>query len=597
MANIRNIILGVLLLGLAFFMFYRPLEIEDNWWHLSVGRWMFAHHSVPHSDPFPAFGEPKHWILTQWLGSALLYGVYDLAGFEGLKWFRLLVFVSALGIFIYYARLRMPFVILAGLILLIECGLAGRVLLRPDIFNYIFIPLFLMVLFQYQNSGERRGLWRLLVLGALWGNIHLGSFVYGHVLIFLFLAANAAQWAVLKTEGKDTGRLARTVTDLSTAFLLYTLTYFISPYGAEAGLYPFKVFFVPDFIHVYRFAGLMEEATPPVYIFSPAGWWVLALAVAAVVAIMRAAKDRLLYVILFCVPFFLFLRGSRASGFFVLAAAYVIAECAAQNRFAEFWNAHRYRKPMEAVLTAALVVVLMAKTAQGWTERIYTNARFVKMTAVGVDPRFPTDAVKFLKTHGMTGVVFAPDNLGGALLWSSYPALRPFVDGRQIHPDLFFRQVEVLTSPSVYWPKLAEEFGLKIVLLDLSVNATSRLAAYLAQDRGWQLVFLKGVDAVFVQRGAFALAGDLNVFQNRLASQSISPQEIQILSRTASLPPQGLNDLFPPKYNEALEETFSLWTMGFRDAAAVKLAEACAVSGDGNVRSVAKNVLKIHLDN
>ena len=33
-------------------LFYMPIEIEDVWWHLSTGRWIMNHFSVPLADPF-----------------------------------------------------------------------------------------------------------------------------------------------------------------------------------------------------------------------------------------------------------------------------------------------------------------------------------------------------------------------------------------------------------------------------------------------------------------------------------------------------------------------------------------------------------------
>jgi hypothetical protein len=567
-------VLGALLLGLAFFVFYRPVEIEDNWWHLSVGRWMVEHRSVPHADTFPLLDEQKPWILTQWLGSLFFYEAYALGGMEGLKVFRLFVFLVVLGIYFFYARPKIPFVLLAFLIFLIEYGLMGRVLLRPDIFNYIFLQLLLILLFKYEDTKDRRVLWPVLALGVVWGNMHLGSFVYGYVLIFLFLAAAIVRRVIAKEEG-------RTAFDLSVLFVLYAFTFAVSPYSLQAGLYPFKVFFVPDFIHVYKFAGMMQEALAPKYIFSPAGFWVLLLAAAAVAGIVFNKRDRLLHALLFIGPFFLFLKGGRASGFFVITAAYVIVRCAAQCRFFEFWKSYRHARLVDAGIALALALILTAHIVGGLTERVYANGRFQQVYDLDADPRLPFDAIVFLKKRGISGVVVTNDNYGSFLLWQGYPEMRPFIDGRQIHPEYFFKQTAILKDPSG-WPQLAGEFDLKIVMLDLSNASSMRFARYLRQDRNWQLIFLKGVNVVFVRRGVFSLDEKTDRFEERLSQEAVNAEEWGALR-------QGLLDQQSGtrkglRYNEVLEHAISLSELGFKAAAVRALTRARQISDDAQVR-------------
>jgi hypothetical protein len=576
----------VLLCVFTFFVCYRPLEIEDNWWHLSSGRWIVDNGSVPHEDPFPTFNEPRPWILTQWLGSVTFYLVYAWQGFEGLKFFRFLIFAAVMGIYFFYARRKIPFPFLVVILFLMEYGIAGRVLLRPDIFNYIFVQLFLILLFAHRQGGQRKFLWGLLGLGALWGNVHLGSFVFGYFLVFVFLSADIVRWFALKMEKSAESEmvtLARNIKDLAVVAAVYPLTFFVSPYGAEAGVYPFKVFFVPEFIHIYKFVNLIAEAFPPIYIFSPAGFWFHILCAAGIIALVLNKKDQLLHVFLFVFPLFLFLKGGRASAFFVLVTVYVIAKCAADRGFIEFWKSYRHAPRIDAVLMGVMTIVLTVHVIGGAAERVFAEGEYRKLYTVSLDPRLPDEAIDFLKEHKFTGTVFANDNLGGYLLWAAYPHLKPFVDGRQLHPKLFFKQVSALRQPQIYWASVAKEFGINIVLLDLSTQVHFALAQHLLRSEDWQLVFLKEENVIFVRRGAFELGEDLSSFKDRLRSRELTQKDVEALTEVSRIVPQSWTSSIynpPTRYNELSEEATTLLSLGLSGAGVAGLIEAFDKTGD-----------------
>ena len=88
--NTRLILFSLLFL-FSFLQFYKPLEMEDGWWHLATARWIVSHRAVPHEDIFPLNGEPAaRWTYTQALGSLILYEVNAVMGDEGLRLLRAL---------------------------------------------------------------------------------------------------------------------------------------------------------------------------------------------------------------------------------------------------------------------------------------------------------------------------------------------------------------------------------------------------------------------------------------------------------------------------------------------------------------------------
>ncbi|MBL8013161.1 MAG: hypothetical protein JNN05_04875 [Candidatus Omnitrophica bacterium] len=559
---------------------------------------MAQHQAVPSTDPFPAVGEEqKPWIFTQWLGSSVIYGAYSAGGFEGLKWLRLVVFILVIGIFYAYARNALPFEILFSLLLILDFGLIGRVLLRPDIFNYIFIEIFLLFLFAHYENGQRKHLLAIALLGIVWGNIHLGSLVYGYFLIVLFVIAAVVEWISVSFKNESAEKIVavrRRALELVSLSFVYPVTFFFSPYGVQGGLYPFKVFLVPDFIYFYQFVHLMQEMLPPSYLFSWNGMWFIVLVITAIGMLLSNPKDKFLHWILFVVPLFMFLRGGRAAGLFVVMTAFVIVGCARNLNFLKAWQAYKYRAMVSTSIMVVLGLLLSTQLIYGFSERIYAQDRMRPMYTVTTDPRLPFLALEFLKKNQISGVVFTNDNLGGFLLWTSYPALRPFVDGRQLHPDQFFQYTDVLRNPPENWDSLASRYDLSIVLLDLSSGVSMRLGQYLSNHPGWQLVYLQGVTVVFFKREAFSLNSDIDSFSDRLGRERVSSHDMALLNQVALSQRSARRvEGSALKYNEFLYEGYVLLALNYKAAAVSRLVKAYEVSDDAAVRSLMLNAYRM----
>ena len=187
--NISKILI-ILSLGIFLFLlfYHKAIETEDVWLHLNTGRWIVNHLQVPHEDKFPFASERTPYVCHEWLASSLIYLAYKAEGFAGLKLYRSLFFLFSIAIFFLYSFRRLPFSLLALLILLMSYGLFQRCLLRPEIFNLLFVQVFLIVLFSYEKSPSRWKLFILPLISVLWLNLHMmGAFIYGGMTIFIFL--------------------------------------------------------------------------------------------------------------------------------------------------------------------------------------------------------------------------------------------------------------------------------------------------------------------------------------------------------------------------------------------------------------------------
>jgi hypothetical protein len=543
--------------------FYKPIEFEDGWWHLATGRWIVEHGQVPHEDPFAFTEERSPWVLTQWLGSTLYYLSYLCGGYEGVKLFRAFLFLGIIGIFLFYSRRQLPFPLLVLLGFFLYGALQTRCLIRPDVFNYIFIQVFLIGLFAYSRDRDPKQLWILSASGCLWGNLHLGSFVFGGLLLGLGVLGSAVQTlrAYLNKQ-QEVSRWARDLKLFAVTLGVYLISLAVSPYGIEALIYPFKVFLFSNFINFYQFNNVVVEQLPPTYIFSRQGLWACALIAGGLAALFAFKRHRLLPFLLFIFPLFMFLQGRRASAFFALAAVYVIVECARQRSWKAWWDSWRHARTIERLSCVVFIFLFIMPVVQ-WTQNtVYTDGVVHKAAALDVTPRNPLSAVRFLLDEGMQGRVFTNDVVGGYVLWAAYPQLKPFVDGRQMDQRSFAQYLRILRLGPQQWDDIDREHRFDIVLLDTSLNSSYALAEYLFGQSAWKLVFIDGPTFVYARRDGFQFSVEAASLDDHLRSVAFSQEDIKTMRQLAAAEVSSKESW--PAYVDLLEEGASLFGVGFR---------------------------------
>lgn len=572
---LKNLAAGLFILFL-FIFFYRPLETEDIWWHLNVGRWILEHHAVPHVDIFPFALREDSWILTQWLGSVIFYLIQTLAGYPGLQWTRVLVFVAALGLFFIYARWKIPFTWLLLLMFVMAFGLETRCILRPFIFNLIFIQLFLIILFRYQRHGNRRELYWLPLLMILWGNLHIGSFIYGLGLIVLFLFLEIIRRVSLKSTVSTS---SIKIKNLLLILGLSAGALWINPYGVEGMLFPIKTFLLPGFIDFYGIGHRTSEMRPPMEIFSIQGIWFFLLLIPAIWILSLQRKDNLTHLIIFLVALFAFLYASRGADFFVIAAAYIIVEGAQRLALDQRWRAWPKSAASDQFIYALVIFLAVSNTAHLINQKVFVKQQVIRKIFLQEEADNPREAVRFLKTQGISGHVFNSYEYGGYLGWFSYPQLKPFVDGRQANQCDSKIYLKILAEPERLWPSAEEQYQFDIVLFNANTAFYYKFMDYLITRPGWQLVFVEGPVVIFVKRGKFALSESVARYEESLKTTKIYLTEIHLpVVEEKGLWTAPIKDFFNPpvEYNDHWETGAILYTLGYKEAG-IKMLSAESV--------------------
>ena len=572
----------VTLAAFAVIFFYRPVEIEDVWWHLSVGRWMSTFGAFPTRDVFSISATPAPWILTQAPGSCLLYALFLLGDVAALKAFRVIIFLAAFMIFFRQANKHIPAAFLMILLLTMCLGLDTRANLRPYLFNLIFIQLFLILLLNHDETVAKK-IFLIPLLSAAWINLHLGAFVYGSSLLGIFLFSYMVEYANQKMQN-NLSQLAvcrQKIKDITLATAGYFASFLMNPYGWEGAAYPFKAIFDRDFIIRKLLTGSVIELMPPQYIFSWAGAWIFFVVAATLAALASNKRRTFAHVLLFVCSFFMFLYTKRAATFFLLCSAYVILESAKQAGLNIYWQKKASRAAWERAFYIVLTAFLLLNVARFINKKAFIDGKFTPEIGLALSPYTPVNALTFLKHHGLQGRVLNWDGYGGYIMWKGFPQLKAFVDGRQANEEFYADYLRLLTNPRKYAPSLMEKYNFDLALLDGNFGTTNALMEYLFQNPDWRLVYLKGASVIFVHRKSHSVPEDLLNVETALRNQpSLSATELSRIENSRSKGKGFINFVNPQAdFIEPLEEGSILFKLGLRSAAYRKLYEAYTLTG------------------
>lgn len=570
----------ICLILLVFFIYFKPIEIADVWWHLSVGRWIAENRQYPGYDVFSVSQDKNTWVMgtpAQATGSLVLYKIYQTGGLPGVKLFRPLFFICLLGLYYFYARNKIPGALLMITILLATFALRFRWELRPDLFNLIFIQLFLNILLNFQNTKDPKRLWIIPVLSCVWFNVHLGAFIYGSMLIGIFTLS--AVIACLN-EMIRSRSLKASPSSYKNLFYLFAVlfghfaAFSLNPYGIQGALNPLKTFFDKEYIVRAFLIQSTLELQPPGFLFNFNGIFHWFFIVITAWALIKNKKGQFPLLIVFLCSFFIFLYGRRASSFFILCCLYILAECARGMGINKAYEQIPWHKKSDWYTHCFTILISILCILPILKKESHINNQAVSNQLLLTDPHHPQEAVDFLKKSGIGGNVFNFELYGGYLLWAGYPSIKPFVDSRQSDPDLYGQYLQAILNPAESWPALDRKYLFSAVIMDVNFGLMQKFTKNLMGDPQWELSFLKGSCAVFLPKNRVAIPQEPLSWVSVDQNIQISKSDLNNLSRALSEIPQENLSKEKYTYHEDMEEGLALYNLNLKNAALSKFRKA-----------------------
>lgn len=161
----------------------------DLWYHLAHGKYILDNNSIPDKSYFSFISPYLTWVDYYWLFQVLVFKIYSWANYDGLIILRAIIFLATL-FFVFFLLFHHQnkeshfylSLIFAFLVLIL---LPRYQLIRPHIFSYLFILLFLYIL---ECKPDKAFL--LPIFAVLWANIH----GIEYPVLFLICLAYIAQF-------------------------------------------------------------------------------------------------------------------------------------------------------------------------------------------------------------------------------------------------------------------------------------------------------------------------------------------------------------------------------------------------------------------
>lgn len=476
---------GVLLWG----VYSSEIADTDFWWHLRTGQYIVEARSLPAPDPFsyttslgPAAYEGeeqvRHFNLThEWLAQALWFVLYLAGGFPLLVLWKGALLAAMCGVAGYLAAWRS-----GNFYVGLAAAFAGMPVVmlfaadRPPLLTFLLVAVFVLILDKYHAGGMDRCIWLLIPLQCLWANLH-GGFFLGWVVLGAYVAGS---WP-LPAQRRKTLWIAAGVSLLASG---------LNPNGWRV----FEVLL--NYRQSYLTGMLIEWQRPPLW--GPPYTFNVLFYLAAAALLLNAKKVRL--------PDALLLLAFGAAALMAFRNVIFIAFLAPVFLAAYGWPivaARLPRLPASLVALAAAVALSAGLLAGVWQGKLFQLR--------AAEWKFPRQAAEFLQNNQIKTRMFNSYEYGGYLIWSLWPQMQTFIDGRALNESVYRDYQRILYSSGASAEEsrqrrdqLLNQYGAEIVVMNGFEYVTGViypvvLALADPKNQAWSLVHEDAQAVVFAR--------------------------------------------------------------------------------------------------
>lgn len=489
----KSVFFSVLLI--AFLLSLVKISNYDFWWILADGRYIVDNLTVPSTDVFRFVSIDKEyeWYNHLYLTGTIFYVVYLISGLSGLVLFKAVISAITFGVFSSSLKTinSKNLLIAIPLITLTIFAVRFRLLLRPDIYSFLFFVIVYWIVLRFK-SGVNAHLWCLPLVHMIWVNLHGGYFA-GLVLLFTVLFSEGSKLFLNKHfHWEITGLIAwERIKNLSFYTLISFAAIIVNPFGVKA-----YVLFA-DFVFSHRgldnkieTARVGEWQALDVSHFKGLGIcftseYGVILGLFLISCILVRKKIDITDLVLSAGFFY----ASTVSIRFIPFAAFIMVPVIFRN-YSHIESV--YPSILVSRLFKSIIVLLILGGVLLGVKGLSVPPTF-KFGLGLPEGKFPADAVQFIKTENIKGNFFNTYGIGGYLIWEFYPERRVFMDGRVLdNIEAYYDMVGSASS----WDMLVEEYNIGIAILD---NGKKDFVYHLLSNPAWTLVYWDDNALIFLK--------------------------------------------------------------------------------------------------
>jgi tetratricopeptide (TPR) repeat protein len=485
----------VLFLLSVFLLAISKIQDTDTWTHLSFGRWIWEHKSIPLQEPFIETGKPFSY--NNWLFGFVFYAAYHFFGASGVILLKATIITLAFIIFLGDALRPYRNSVVAILAMTVVVYLIQhRFIERPDIFLMLFLAYSVFSLNAFLYDGKKY-LYALPFVHMLWANSHT-SLPLMAVPFLAFLTGGLLQ-AVLAKRGvpfqkTPTASQLRVVCIIFIASLAASLA---SPYFLDQYTQGTQVL-----AHGWWRTRIGELNSPDTWEAKKG----IYLMTGAVLTSFLLNYRRLSLIELFLVIPFLTLSYSAVRFIFLggIITGPIIARNIASFLESKAWEGFFSRR-LAVAGAGCLVILFFVLTMTNSLH--YLRAEEVKAFGFGVNYySIPEDALRFMDKNGISGTIFNNFSWGGYITWRDFPKRKAFVDGRGFRDSALLENLDFARVSSVAMDELQKQHGFEAVLISYPQLRSAMEGMYPDIDvalanPGWALVYWDDLSLLYLRRG------------------------------------------------------------------------------------------------
>jgi hypothetical protein len=174
-----------------------PFVGVDCWWHMRFADYFLQNGRPVIYDPFAIQFSKILATYPDLFPGLLFWVIYKYYSYLGLNFLRVAIFSGFIATLLFLVRKRWSTYTIIFQIIVLALAMTGRVLLQPDLFNYIFFTVWIYVLEQIVAAPNKSTMAfvGLMLVEQLWVNSHPLFFYHG-----LFVAGVYLVWALVENQ-------------------------------------------------------------------------------------------------------------------------------------------------------------------------------------------------------------------------------------------------------------------------------------------------------------------------------------------------------------------------------------------------------------
>ena len=448
------------LFGLLLFVNQDKSFMQDLGRHIKMGEIIWQTHTVPAVNLF-SYTEPLHeFINHHWGSEVIFYLFYTFLGVNSLILLKIFLILLSFGLVYSLAFRKSPFWAICGAFFYLYI-FSYRFDIRPELFSFLFISLFIFLSLKYQESKNLKYIFILPLIELLWVNMHI-YFVIGIILFAFLIFAE-----FLKSKKIDSKLLL--------LFFVTVLATLANPAGIRGAQEPLTI------LQNYGYSIVENQSVFFLnqFFFNPQILMFEITAVALVITgLFNLKRANVFLLTSSLIAIVLGFKMVRNFPIFVLVSfpllVYFLSESEKKIK----------NQLLLKQIAGTVVCFFIVLTVYGSFTSPLFGFSYVHGAEKGVD---------YLEKNKLKGPIFNNFDIGSYLIFRLYPREKVFVDGRpEAYSVRFFDDYKRMQSEPIFFEQQVKKYKIQTIFFThTDMTPWARQFLYdISKNKTWERVYL-----------------------------------------------------------------------------------------------------------